>query len=216
MSRVYLVDDHAMVRDGLRAVLEAAGHEAVGESDEPTHALAELLRLAPDVALIDLNLGTRSGLELLAELQKRASPMRRLVLTMSAEPRQVAEALRLGADGYVLKGSPARELLSAIESVLGGGRYLGAAVADLLTDLALQILTGEAPVDPLAALSPRERQIIVMVVDGHSSAAIGQTLHLSPKTVDTYRSRLMSKIAVHDLPSLVRWAVRVGLVDAGT
>lgn len=210
MTQVYLVDDHAMLRDGMRAVLEAAGHRVVGEASDPTRALGDLLRLAPEVALVDLHLGERSGLELLNELHKRGHPTRCVVLTMSAQPRHVAEALRLGAAGYVLKGSPAREVLAAIDTVAQGRRYLGQEVADL----ALQVLTGEAGDDPLAALSPRERQIIVMVVKGKSSTAIGQELHLSPKTVDTYRSRLMAKLGVSDVPSLVRWAIRAGLIDA--
>jgi two-component system invasion response regulator UvrY len=210
VSRIFLVDDHAMVRDGLRAVLEAAGHRVLGEADEPTRALGEVLRLAPEVLLLDIHLGGRSGLELLSELQRRNLPLRVIVLTMSAQPHHVAEAIRLGAAGYVLKGSPASEVLQAIDSVLNGRRYLGGEVADL----ALQVLTGEAGNDPLAGLSPRERQIVVMVARGQSSAQIGQQLHLSPKTVDTYRSRLMAKLGVPDMAALVRFAVKRGLVDA--
>ncbi|MEW6706414.1 MAG: response regulator transcription factor [Pseudomonadota bacterium] len=205
---LYLVDDHQMVREGLRAVLEAAGHQVVGEAAEPTRALAEITRLEPELLLLDLHLGERSGLELLAELQRRGLPVRSLVLTMSSQPRNVAEALRLGAAGYVLKGAPARELLQAIDTVVAGRRYLCADVADI----ALQALAGPSD-DPLSTLSPRERQILSLVVQGHSSAAIGGTLHLSPKTVDTYRSRLMSKLGVGDVPALVRLAIRSGLID---
>lgn len=209
MSRLYLVDDHRIVREGLRAVLEAAGHEVVGESDEPTHALAELVRLSPEVLLLDLSLGDRSGFELLAEAQRRALPVRTIVLSMSAQPRHVGEALRLGALAYVLKGSPTSELLQAIVTVLGGRRHLSADVADL----AVQALTDGEGNDKFTTLSPRERQIVVMVVQGRSSAAIGQRLHLSPKTVDTYRSRLMGKLGVGDVPSLVRLAIRNGLIE---
>lgn len=211
MTRVYLVDDHAMVRDGMRAVLETSEHQVIGESSDPTHALGEVLRLQPDVVLLDLNLGSRSGLELLTELHRRGLPVRTIVLTMSAQPRHVAEALRLGAAGYVLKGSPARAVLAAIEEVMRGRRHLGDGVADI----AVQVLNGGAGEDPLAGLSARERQIISMVVTGQSSAAVGKALHLSPKTVDTYRSRLMSKLDLPDVTALVRWAVRVGLIDAG-
>lgn len=210
MSRLYLVDDHLIVREGLRAVLEAAGHSVVGESADPTQALADVARLAPEVLLLDLNIGERSGFEVLAELQRRALPVRCVVLTMSGQPRHVGEALRLGALAYVLKGSPTSELLRAIESVLQGRRYLSADVADL----AVQALTDEPTGDRFASLSPRERQIVAMVVQGKSSAAIGQALHLSPKTVDTYRSRLMSKLGVGDVPALVRLAIRHGLIDA--
>ncbi len=210
MSSVYLLDDHAMLREGLRAVLEAAGHRVLGESADPTEALGALLRLNPEVLLLDLSLGERSGFELLPELQRRALPTRTIVLTMSAQPRHVAEALRMGAAGYVLKGSPSSELLRAIEAVTQGRRHLGSEVAEL----AATALTDSAGNDPLAALSPRERQIIAMVVRGQSSAAIGEALHLSPKTVDTYRSRLMHKLGVADLPALVRLAVRTGLIGA--
>lgn len=209
MSRLYLVDDHQIMREGLRALLEARGHTVVGESDDPTEALADLLRLSPDVLLLDLNLAGRSGLELQAELQRRQLPVRTVVLTMSAQPHQVAEALRLGASGYVLKGSPASELMAAVAAAVQGKRFLGADVADL----ALEAFTQAKVVDPLSLLSPRERQIILMVVQGHSSSAIGGTLHLSPKTVATYRSRLMKKLAVSDVPSLVRMAVHCKLID---
>ncbi|MCM2342615.1 response regulator transcription factor, partial [Rhodoferax sp.] len=205
---VYLVEDHQIMRDGLRALLEARGHTVVGESADPTQALSDLLRLRPEVLLLDLNLGGRSGLELQAELQHRRLPVRSVVLTMSAQPHQVAEALQLGASAYVLKGSPASELMQAIELAVQGRKYLGANVADL----ALEALT-QPDADPLSLLSPRERQIILMVVQGQSSSAIGVTLHLSPKTVATYRSRLMKKLGVTDVPGLVRLAVRHRLID---
>lgn len=209
MTRLYLVDDHRIMREGLRALLQTAGHEVVGESADPTEALADLLRLNPEVLLLDLNLGARSGFELLAEMQRRHLPVRCVVLTMSAEPRHVTEALRMGASAYVLKGSAGSDVMSAIDAAVQGKRYLGADVADL----ALQVLTRPDEDDPLSSLSPRERQIIVMVVRGQSSAQIGESLHLSPKTVGTYRSRLMGKLGVHDVAGLVRLAIRYKLID---
>ena len=209
MTGVYLVDDHQIMREGLRALLEAKGHKVVGESADPTEALADLLRMRPEVLLLDLNLGERSGFELLAELQRRHLPTRCVVLTMSAQPRQVAEALRMGASGYVLKGSAVSDLLSAVDAAVHGKKHLGAEVADL----ALQVFTLKDE-DPLGTLSPREQQIIIMVVKGASSSQIGSQLHLSPKTVATYRSRLMAKLGVRDVPGLVRLAVRNKLIDA--
>lgn len=211
MTRVYLVDDHPLMREGLRALLEAKGHSVVGESADPTEALADLLRLRPDVLLLDLNLGGRSGFELLSELQRRRQPTRCIVLTMSAQPRHVAEAMRMGASAYLLKGSAGSDLMSAIQSVVQGKKYLGPEVADL----ALQVFTQQdSNDDPLSILSPRERQIITMVVNGSSSAEIGLKLHLSPKTVATYRSRLMAKLGVEDVPGLVRLAIRYKLIDS--
>lgn len=209
VSRLYIVDDHAIVRDGLRVVLESAGHEVVGEAAGPTPALADLGRLDPDVLLLDLQLGQRSGLELLAEIQRREFAVRVIVLTMSDQPRHVAEALRLGAWGYLLKGSPGSELLLAVDTVVQQRRYLSPAAAEFAAGV-----LGGAAAPPAGAdlLSPRERQILTMVARGASSSTIGEALHLSPKTVDTYRSRLMAKLGLSDVPAIVRWAVREGLV----
>ncbi|MBB3178695.1 response regulator transcription factor [Variovorax sp. Sphag1AA] len=211
MIRIYLVDDHAIVRDGLRAMLETRGHTVVGEAAEPTVALAELLRLQPELLVLDLSLGPRSGFELLTDIHRRALPVRSLVLTMSAQPRHVAEAMRLGAMGYLLKGSPRAELLRAVEAVAAGRRYLGPEVGELAAQ-ALVSNNDEAAL--LDELSPRERQVVTLVVKGQSSSTIADQLHLSPKTVDTYRSRLMSKLGVDDVTALVRFAIRQGLIDA--
>jgi two-component system invasion response regulator UvrY len=211
VTTIYLVDDHTILRDGLRAVLEASGYQVVGESANPTQALAEIQRLHPEVLLLDLNLGERSGFELLAEMRQRKLSTRIIVLTMSAQPRHVAQALRFGALGYVLKGTSAAELSQAIDAVMQGRRHLRGEVADL----AVQGLT--APGDAAAAvdsLSAREHQVVLLVVRGKSSAEIGELLHLSPKTVDSYRSRLMSKLNVSDVPALVRLAIRARLIDA--
>jgi DNA-binding NarL/FixJ family response regulator len=210
MRPIYLLDDHALMREGLRAVLVAGGRQVVGESDSPTRALAELKGVGRALLLLDLHLGQRSGFELLSELQRRQLDVVTIVLTMSAQPRHVAEALRLGARGYVLKGSASAELLAAIRVVEAGQRYLGHEVADL----AVQGLTAGGGDDALGTLSARERQILELVVRGRSSAEIGALLHLSPKTVDTYRSRLMAKLGTPDLPALVRLAIRAGLIDA--
>jgi DNA-binding NarL/FixJ family response regulator len=210
MSDVYLVDDHLMMRDGLAALLRAAGHRVVGEAADPTVALSDLQRLAPQVLLLDLNLGERSGFELLAEVQRRKLDVRTIVLTMSSQPRHVAEALRLGAMGYMLKGAPSAELLQAVTAVASGRRHLGGDVADL----AVQGLTARDEQPALASLSARERQMAELVVRGKSSSEIGLLLHLSPKTVDSYRSRLMAKLGVADVPALVRFAIRTGLIDA--
>ena len=210
MIRLYLVDDHQIMREGLRVLLQAWGYSVVGESSDLTTALGDILKLRPDVLVLDLHLAGRSGLELMADLRKRHVETRCVVLTMSAQPHIMAEALRMGAYGYVLKGSAGRELATAIDAAANGQRYLGAEIADL----ALQSLVGDTAVDPLMALSPRERQVISMVVKGMTSAEIGEALHLSPKTVATYRSRLMTKLGVSDVPTLVRLAIRHNLLDA--
>ena len=209
MTRIFLVDDHAMVREGLRAVFAANGHEVVGEAADVPAAIDGIVRLAPGIVVLDLGLEGRSGLDLLARLQQRGVTARVVVLTMSSQPRHVAEAWRLGAAGYVLKGSHTSTVLQAIAAAQRGGRFLDPALAALNGD----VVGGVAPGDRLAALSLREREVMLLVVNGHSSAAIGAQLSLSPKTVDTYRSRLMLKLDVPDLAALVHYAVREGLIE---
>jgi len=207
MSRIFIIDDHELLRDMLRAGLEVDGHEVIGEAAGPTAAVAEAMRLVPDLVLLDLHLGARSGFEVLSEFQRRQFKAPVIVLSMSEQPRDVAESVRLGAAGYVRKGSSRAELRRAIEVVLAGGRHFGEREA-ALAEAGRAQLDGEPDL-----LSPRERQIAVMVARGASSSKIGTEMHLSPKTVDTYRSRLMAKLGLSDVPALVRWAVRQGLVD---
>jgi two-component system, NarL family, invasion response regulator UvrY len=208
VSRLFLVDDHALVREGLRALLEGAGHEVVGEAGDPTAAVAGIVRLQPAIVVLDLSLGERSGFEVLHELARRLVDTRVLILSMSSQPRTVAEAMRLGARGYVLKGAPSAHLLAAIETIAAGRNYLG----DKEAALAVEGLTATRDAT-WTDLSPRERQILVMVARGKSSSEIGTQLHLSAKTVDTYRSRLMTKLNLGDVPAVVRWAIRNGLVS---
>lgn len=209
MSTLYLVDDHVIVREGMRALFQAAGFEVVGEAGDVAVAAADIARLEPDIVLLDLLLGEQSGMELLRVLQQNHSPSRVIVLTMSEQARYISEAVRLGAAGYVLKGSDGAEVVRAINDVLEGRRHFSGPVAERLVDSSGAAQRGTA----LASLSARERQILERVVRGNSSATIGTSLGLSPKTVDTYRSRLMAKLSVRDLASLVRLAVREGVID---
>ncbi|MBP8306663.1 MAG: response regulator transcription factor [Burkholderiaceae bacterium] len=210
MSTLYLVDDHVIVREGMRALFEAAGFDVVGEAGDVAIAAADIARLVPDVVLLDLLLGEHSGMELLRVLQQAKSPSRVIVLTMSEQARYISEAVKLGAAGYILKGSDGAEVVRAIHDVLDGRRHFSGPVAERLVDS----MGAPQHANALATLSARERQILELVVRGNSSAAIGASLALSPKTVDTYRSRLMAKLAVRDLASQVRLAVREGVIDS--
>lgn len=208
MARVFLIDDHVVVREALATLLESRGHTVAGQCEDIAQAPA-LLRIAqPDVLLLDLQLGLRSGFELVESLQRRGEPVRTIVTTMSEDAQDVARAFRAGIEGYLLKSAPTQELLDAIGAVLAGQRHYRGRVAEL----ALGALNTPGPTDPLESLSARERQVIAMVARGQSSAAIGRELFLSPKTVDSYRSRLMAKLGVGDAAGLVRFAVRHGIV----
>lgn len=207
VAGIYIVDDHQLMRSGLRALLESAGHRVVGESADPTQALAELRALTPALLLLDLNLHAHSGFELLERLGAYAPGVRTIVLTMSTHARDIAMARHLGAWAYVLKGSSARELLAAVDAVLQGRPHASPGL------VAPGPWPGALSAGGMAALSARERQVVLSVVRGLSSRAIGAQLHLSPKTVDSYRSRLMTKLGAADVPALVRMAVREGWID---
>ncbi len=208
MADIYLVDDHALMREALRKILEKHGHRVVGEADDPTSAINELNQLRPALVLLDLRLDHRSGLEVLEHVQTSQLSTRVIIITMSTNPRHVAEALRLGAQGYVLKDSASVELLDAVTAVVSGKRYLCSRASAMAVE-GLMASPGSKAVDGLSA---REKQVILMVVHGETSAAIAERLDLSPKTVESYRARVMAKLGVNDVPALVRLAVREGLI----
>ena len=212
MSKIFLIDDHAMVREGLRAVLTSAGHTVVGESDTPVDAAKFLQQSGAEILILDIHLKSLSGLDVLLQIQEHALTVRTIVLTMSSEPLHLRQALQAGALGYVLKGSPTRELVLAIDSAMQDLQFLSADVADFRAVPRAEpgIL---APEHRLARLSARELQILDGVVRGKTSAAIGLELGLSPKTVETYRSRLMTKLELSDLPALVRLALQCGILE---
>lgn len=209
---VYLVDDHAILREGLRALLEPSGFVVVGESGDLPTALHDIVRAPPDCVLLDLSLGERSGHELLAELQRRKIPSRVVVLSMMAQPRQVMDAVRMGAMGYVLKGASGAEVITALRQACCGQHYWSAAIERVAMEALLPADPGAA-LEPLHTLSQRERQVLNLVVRGQPSSSIAHTLNLSAKTVETYRSRVMGKLGVSDITGLVRLAVKEGLLD---
>ena len=209
MTKIFLLDDHQMVREGLRAVLQSAGHEVVGESDVTDGLIPKLKASGVEVLVLDVNLKGASGLAALRALQFECPDIRTVVLSMSSQPSHISEALRFGALGYVLKGSPSSELLKAISAISHGRQFLG----DQVQQLKLGAGTARPQTNHAKQLSRREIQILQMVVTGKTSAAIANILKLSPKTVETYRSRLMTKLGLHDVPALVRFALQRGMTE---
>jgi DNA-binding NarL/FixJ family response regulator len=209
--RVLLADDHTLVRAGIRGLLaNLAGVEVVGEAEDGYEAvrLAELLK--PDVVLLDVGMPALNGLEAAARIVKFDATIRVVILSMHMSEEYVLQALRAGAAGYLLKGSAVAELEVAVRAVARGETYLSPAVSKRVVDDYVS-RTGGAT-DPLAALTPRQREILQLVAEGHTNKEIGQRLGLSYRTVETHRNQLMKRLDVHDLPGLVRFAVRVGLI----
>lgn len=206
---ILLADDHAVVRDGLRAILEREPDlRVVAAVASGREAVREVERLQPSVALLDIAMPELGGIEAAAQIRYRCARTQVIILSMYATAEHVFHALQAGVHGYVVKESAGSEVLLAVRSVLAGGRYLSERIADIVVDGYVRQHRGVSPLD---SLSRRERQILQAVVEGDSSADIARDLGLSPKTVETYRARLMQKLGVGDFAGLVRFAVQHGV-----
>jgi two-component system, NarL family, response regulator NreC len=207
--RIVLADDHVIVRQGLRALLEKAGLQVVGEAENGRDVVQLAKQHKPDVVVLDLVMPLLNGLEASREiLQNRYAPAA-ILLTMHTEEDQIALALRAGVRGYLLKTQAAEDLVHAIREVVRGEIYLSPGVSRIVVD---RYLSGEkAAGDPLA---PRERQVLQLVAEGRTSKEIAVLLGLTVKTAESYRARVMEKLDVHETAGLVRYAIRHGIIDA--
>jgi DNA-binding NarL/FixJ family response regulator len=211
--KVLLADDHALVRAGVRRLLEGiTGVEVVGEAGDGHEALESAEALHPDVVLLDVGMPGLNGLEVASRLAHSSPPIRVVILSMHNSEEYVLRALRAGCAGYLLKGSAVSELEIAVRAVARGDTYLSPAVSKQVVDEYVG-RTGAAT-SPLDVLTPRQREILQLVAEGHTSKAIGQRLGLSFKTVEAHRAQIMERLNLHDLAGLVRFAVRAGLVIA--
>lgn len=209
MLRVAIVDDHAIVRAGFREMLaDELGIAVAFEAASGEEALATLRETACDVLLLDLALPGQSGVDVLRAVRQRLSDLRVLVLTGYPEERYALAMIRNGADGYLCKDCGRDELLRAVRTVAQGRRYVSAHMAELLADE----VAGNAPAAPHQQLSERELQVFLRLAGGQSVSAIAEALHLSVKTVSTYRSRLLEKLGVASNAELAAYALRNGLM----
>jgi DNA-binding NarL/FixJ family response regulator len=205
--RVLLADDHQIVRQGLRGILVAAGHEVIGEASDGREALKLARTLNPDIAVLDLSMPLLNGLDAAREMRRLAPDIKIILLTMYTDKGYVLQALRAGARGYVLKTQAAEDLISAIREILRGETYLSPGVAASVVDAVLES-TNEAA-DPLTA---RERQILQLVAEGNTTKEIARLLNVSFKTAESHRNHIMKKLDIHEVAGLVRYAIRQGLL----
>lgn len=198
--RVLVVEDHTIVRQGLVALLETADDvEVVGEVGDGRTAVDRCAELRPDVVLCDLSIPGLGGLEVIKSVREaEARPPKFVVLSMYHDHVWVQRALAAGAKGYLVKGAGVKDVLRAIRTVAGGGEFLSASAAraSLVEDL-----------------TPREREVLTLLAEGHTSKEIGGILGISPRTAEHHRARLMSKLGINDVAGLTRYAIRQGLVD---
>jgi len=209
--RIVLADDHALLRAGIRSFLEdIAGFEIVGEASNGTEALAIVKIIQPDILLTDIAMPEHNGLEVARQISKEFPHVRVVILSIHATEEFVCQALQAGAAGYLLKDAEPAELERALRAVAGGETYLMPTVSKHVVTDYLRRVSGEK--GPAEMLTPRQREILPLIVAGKSTKEIARLLLISVKTVETHRSQLMDRLDIHDIPTLVRWTIQVGLV----
>ena len=207
--RVLLADDHAILRDGLAALLQAQDDlTVVAHAKDGREAVHKATELKPDVAIMDIVMPELDGIEATRRVRRSSASTQVLILSMYSTTEHIFRAFQAGAKGYLLKESAGAELVDAVRRVHAGQRYLSQKITETVVD---DYIRDHHPIDPLATLSSRERQILQGVAEGKSTADIARSLCLSPKTIDTYRSRLMHKLGIDNLAGLVRFAIASGL-----
>jgi DNA-binding NarL/FixJ family response regulator len=210
--RVLLADDHTLVRAGIRSLLESVpGVEVVAESGDGREALEQINKHRPDVALLDIAMPGLSGLEVAKRATQDCPKTKVIILSMHADATHVRQALRAGVAGYLLKGAAVAELPLALQSVMKGETYLTPKISQHVVDGFLRD-TDEEP-GPLEGLTTRQREILQLIAEGRTTKEIAGILDVSVKTVETHRLRLMDRLEIRDVPGLVRFAIRAGLVS---
>ncbi len=208
LTQVLVADDHQIVRQGLKALLEREGFKVVAEASNGQEALQMTEKLHPEVAILDLAMPLLNGFDTAREIHRVSPKTKTILLTMHAEHHYILEGLRSGAKGFVLKTHAAEDLVRAIREAARGGTYLSPEVSQAVVQ-AYQNKT-EFPVDPLSA---RERQVLQLIAEGKTTKEVASILEISVKTAETYRTRIMEKLDLHETASLVRYAIRRGLVQ---
>jgi len=207
--RILLADDHQIVRQGFRAILERNAFHVACEAADGREAVRFAQAHRPDVAILDLSMPQLNGLDAAREILQSNARTAIILLTMHAEEHQIIAALRAGIRGYVIKTQASEELITAIREVTSGGIYLSPDVYGVV--VAAYLSGRNVAADPLTS---REREVLQLVAEGHTTKEIAGALNLSIKTAESYRSRIMEKLGIHETAGLVRYAIRQGLIDA--
>ncbi|TET51461.1 MAG: response regulator transcription factor, partial [Anaerolineales bacterium] len=205
---IFVADDHAVVRDGLRFLLEAQDDlRVIGDAADGRSAVQLVERLRPNVAIVDIAMPGLNGIEATRQICESCTDVKVIILSMHSANEHVFRALQAGAVGYLLKESAGVEVVNAVRAVHRGHRYLSQKISDQVIEDYARQRGATRTAGPLDSLTPREREVLQLVVEGKTSAQIAEILSLSRKTVETYRSRLMRKLGIADLPSLVKFAI---------
>jgi DNA-binding NarL/FixJ family response regulator len=209
---ILLADDHRVVREGLRALLERHDDlKVVGEAADGQEAVKLAATLKPDVILMDISMPLLNGIEATQQALEVSPSSRVIILSMYSTSEHIFRSFKAGAQGYLLKESAGADVVNAVRAVREGKRYLTDKITETILDDFIHQRSLTESESPVSRLSKRERHILQLVVEGKSSSEIGTQLFLSPKTIETYRSRIMHKLSINDVPGLVKFALQHGL-----
>lgn len=213
-TRIVLVDDHGLFRAGIKALLrDIPGAEVVGEADDGQAGIETAQTLQPDIVIMDISMKRMTGLEAVRRLRLALPATRVIMLSMFSEADYVLEAMRAGATGYLVKDAATQELGVALTAVMRGETYVSPAISRHLVDEAIQRRsTASSEAAPLTA---RQLQILKLIAEGNATKEIAHDLGLSVKTVEAHRAQIMERLSIRDVPGLVRYAIRIGLISAG-
>lgn len=212
--KVFLADDHRMVRDGFRLLLETQSDiKVVGEAGNGRETVRQVVKLAPDIVLMDIAMPDLNGIEATQQISEECPATKTIILSMFSTTQHISRAFKAGARGYILKESAGDNLIKAVRMVYGGKIFLCEEISEVVVgDYVRKHETVEV-VEPLARLTSREREILQLLVEGKTNKRIAEILFLSPKTIETYRSHLMQKLGIKDLPGLVKFAIQCGITS---
>ena len=212
--KVFIVDDHKMVREGFRLLLETVPDiKVVGEAGDGRSAIKKVIKNMPDVVIMDIAMQGLNGIEATEQIVKACPAIKVIILSMHSSSQHIYRAFKAGAMGYILKESAGDDVIKAIQMVNNGRMFLCEQVSQLMVQDYVKTREIKDLEDPLVRLSPREREILQLLVEGNTNAKIAEILYLSPKTIETYRSHLLKKLGITDLPGLVKFAIRQGLTS---
>ncbi len=212
--RVFLADDHRMVREGFRLLLETQPDiKVVGEAGSGRDAVRQIAKLLPDVALMDIAMPELNGIEATQQICEAFPSTKVIILSMYSTSQHISRAFKAGARGYILKESAGDDVIKAVRMVHAGRIFLCNEISEVVVGDYIQKREAREIDDPLSRLTSREREILQLLVEGKSNTRIAELLYLSQKTVETYRSHLMQKLGIADLPSLVKFAIHHGITS---
>ncbi len=212
--RVLLAEDHTIVRKGIRSLLDSeVTISIVGEAENGRQAIEQVERLLPDVVVMDIGMPELNGLEATRQIKKRFPDVRVLILTVHTGEEYVLQILRAGASGYLVKQAAPTDLVSAIQAAYRGGIFLSPSISRKVVDEYVEQASATAELDSYEKLTDREREVLQLIAEGHSTRQIAEQLHVSVKTVETHRAHLTGKLELHSTAELTQYAIRKGVIS---